>query len=694
MSRSIGRISAAVTTAAVLAILFSGSSSPAARSQEVQRQPVFRGGANFVNVDVYPRRDGRLVDWLTAKDFQVFEDGKPQTIEKFELIRIESFVADSLRRDPNTQQEADRLLDDPRRRVFVIFLDDYHIARESARFVRAPLVEFLERTIGPSDLFAAMTPDISVRDLVFGQRLETIEAALADFWRRMQFDGPDPNTLRPRTDYEWFLYNCYISRTPDHKVNEAFVRKLMDLHRLDLVFTGLEQLSARLAALRDERSNVLFVSSGWRVERTQDSGSMAWGNDGGALPPIGVTRGGRVTTNPTQPLSIDKSKCDGEYLRLVGIDFPSRFRTLVDDARRSNVSITPVDPGGLTPPPTDIETPEIPTAAQKLAALRKISDQLDVLRTLADNTDGVAIVNTNDLRTPLRKLADDLGAYYLLGYYSTNLNHDGKYRRIEVKVAQPNIKVTARPGYRAVTAEIARAAEAAPAPRAGSTAIEDALGVLGRVRSSAELFAYGVAWPGRLAVAVELPAQTASRWASGADVEVTATTVSGQAAGSARGRIERPYRGALLQVPLSGPTGGPWRVTVSVNGSEGRLGDRLEIGPIPATAVGQPLLFRAAPSPQAPLRPAADRQFFRTERLHVEWPVIEPVDRHEARVLGRNGQPLAVPVNVVAKQSDGQAVLTVDLNLAPLAAADYVLELSATRASGVETSLVAFRVTR
>ena len=689
MSRSIGRIGAAVTTSAVLAILLAGSSVPAARSQEIQRQPVFRGGANFVNVDVYPRRDGRLVDGLTDKDFQVFEDGKPQTIEKFELIRIESFVPDSLRRDPNTQQEAERLLDDPRRRVFVIFLDDYHIARESARFVRAPLVEFLERTIGPSDLFAAMTPDISVRDLVFGQRLETIEGALAGFWRRMQLDGPDPNTLRPRTDYEWFLYNCYITRTGDPKVNAAFVRKLMDLHRIDLVFTGLEQLSARLAALRDERSNVLLFSSGWQLEWPPDSGNMAWR----ARPLIGVS-GGRITTNPAQETAIDKSKCDAEYLRLVGIDFPDRFRTLVDDARRSNVSITPVDPGGLTPPPTDIETPETPTPAQKLAALRRISDQANVLRALADNTDGVAIVSTNDLRTPLRKLADDLGAYYLLGYYSTNLNHDGKYRRIEVKVAQPNIKVTARPGYRDVTAEIARAAENAPAPHAGSTAIEDALGALGRVRPSAELFAYGVAWPGRLTVAVELPTQTAARWANGADVEVTVTTADGEAAGSARGRIERPYRGALLQVPLTASTGGPWRVTVSVSGSEGRLGDRLEIAPMSASAVGQPLLFRAAPSPQAPLRPAADRQFFRTERLHVEWPVIEPVDRHEARVLGRNGQPLAVPVNVVAKQSDGQAVLSVDLTLAPLAAADYVLELSATRASGVETSLVAFRVTR
>src|SRR5262245_29582220 len=204
-----------------------------------------------------------------------------------------------------------------------------------------------------------------------------------------------------------------------------------------------------------------------------------------------------------------------------------RFRTMVQDARRSNVSITTIDPGGLAAPaPVAISSPGGASASAKatLDSIKSLNDRLDSLRTLADNTDGLAIVNTNDLQTPLRRLADDLGAYYLLGYYSTNLNHDGKYRRIEVKVAGSNIKVAARPGYRAVTAEIARAAENAPAARAGSMAIEDALGVLDRVRPSAEIFTSGVAWPGRLAIGVELPAQVAARWANGADVEVTVAT--------------------------------------------------------------------------------------------------------------------------------------------------------------------------
>jgi VWFA-related protein len=671
-------------------------------AQEPQRQPVFRGGANYVNVDAYPRRDGRLVEGLTAGDFQVFEDGKPQKIENFEFIRIEPNTPDAARRDPNSVQEAEQLLRDPRRRVFVLFLDEYHISREAAYFVRSPLVEFLERAIGSSDLFALMTPEVSVRDLTFGQRLEVIETALADFWRRMQLDGPDSLTLKPRTIQEQFLYDCYINRTKSLGQNEAFIRKLIELARLDLVFASLEQLSVNLAGLRDERTNVILFSHGWMLERRADSGSMAWGKDG-ALPPIGVTRGGRITTSPTQPYAADRTKCDAEYLRLTAIDFQRRFNTFVEDARRGNVSITTVDPGGLaTIIPTAYASKDPASGAARrsveatLADYKKLADRLDTLRILSANTDGVAVVDTNDLHTPLRRLADNLASYYLLGYYSTNMNHDGRYRRIEVKVARPDVRIAARPGYRALTPELARALDSAPAPRVGTTPVEDALSALGRLRSSAELYTYGAAWPGRLAVAVELAGGQAAqaRWAAGADVQVSVSDLAGDVIGSARGRIEPPARGVLLHVPTDPSSAGPWRAIVRVGRGADILDDRLEIGAVADGALGAPLLFRALPSALSPLRPAANLQFFRSERLHVEWPVRAALESKAASVLGRNGQPLALSIAVVDREIDGQGVLAVDLNLASLAAGDYVLELTAAAAARTDRSLVAFRVTR
>ena len=40
------------------------------------------------------------------------------------------------------------------------------------------------------------------------------------------------------------------------------------------------------------------------------------------------------------------------------------------------------------------------------------------LRQLAENTDGMAVVNTNDLEGAMKRIVSDLTSYYLLGYYS------------------------------------------------------------------------------------------------------------------------------------------------------------------------------------------------------------------------------------------------------------------------------------
>ena len=64
----------------------------------------------------------------------------------------------------------------------------------------------------------------------------------------------------------------------------------------------------------------------------------------------------------------------------------------------------------------------------------------DAMMTLAENTDGIAIVNTNDLAAGMKRIVDDVSAYYLLGYYSTNTTHDGRYRRIEVKAKTPGLQ--------------------------------------------------------------------------------------------------------------------------------------------------------------------------------------------------------------------------------------------------------------
>ena len=94
------------------------------------------------------------------------------------------------------------------------------------------------------------------------------------------------------------------------------------------------------------------------------------------------------------------------------------------------------------------------TRAVGLQTDRKhLRDALDTLRVLADNTDGRAIINRNDLATGMKQIIRDSSAYYLLGYNSTQAPTDGKFHEIKVKVKRQGVEVRARKGYWAYTAE-------------------------------------------------------------------------------------------------------------------------------------------------------------------------------------------------------------------------------------------------
>ncbi len=74
------------------------------------------------------------------------------------------------------------------------------------------------------------------------------------------------------------------------------------------------------------------------------------------------------------------------------------------------------------------------------------------------------VLNTNDVKGGVARMMADLNAYYLMRYYSSNTNLDGRFRRITVRVSRPGVRVRARTGYLAPTEAEARAAGVAPRP--------------------------------------------------------------------------------------------------------------------------------------------------------------------------------------------------------------------------------------
>jgi VWFA-related protein len=667
-----------------------GTSEPRNPGTQTQQPPVFRGGVTLVNVDVYPRRDGRVVEGLKAEDFQVFEDGKPQAVEAFEFIRIQPNAVDADRRDPNSKEEGDRAAADPHNRVFVIYLDVFHTSFAGARDTRVPLLDFLHRTIGPTDLFAVTTPDTPPRQLVFGRNTTTLEGELskhADWGLRDRFISP---VGRPAEEAQ--LETCMTASAMS--LGDALVA----LYREDAMATHLEELVTRLGVLRDGRKNVLLFSEGW-MPMPQQSELMSLAS--GTVPPVGVGPGGRLGMNPSRDLQ-NKSWCDQQLARLSSIDFDRRFKDLLDRANRANVSFYPIDVGGLGGAVTlaGPRCPQLPTPQEALACgvIRKaFQPSTTTLRILADNTDGRAIFNTNDLGAGVRRIADDLSAYYLLGYASTNTADDGKYRRIEVKVNRPGTSVAARRGYLAPSPAARATAAAAAAAIAVPTAIADELGRLSRLRADAELFGYAArrpltgSGPAALDIVAEISAQSMAggKWAQGGEARVSITRASGEPI-AATARIEPGARGTLINLPV--PDGAVLqRATLTVTGAAGAIDVPFEIpGPAASTLVADPICFRGTPAPRVPLRPVADFQFRRTERLHVEWPILTPLDQRTARVLDRRGQPL--PLNATIAQTP--TAVTVDLLLAPLAEGDYLIELVAGAGAQTERRLLAFRVVR
>jgi VWFA-related protein len=652
-----------LTALTIVVAVVSLSAREQAPAPEPQR-PTFRTGAHYVRVDAYPTRDGRPMTGLTADDFELLEDGRPQTIDRVEFIDHPAWTPLGERRDPNSQRDGFERARDPKYRVFVLYLDAFHVDFSSSVRTRVPITELLNRMMGPQDLFGVLTPAQTVRDLLLGQLTLTIQEQL----EKLPF---------------WGIQGRYEPQPGEAELEFVFPadgKRLVALRRLDKVYSDLEELVATLGHLRDERKNVIFFSDSL-VSPSSRFRDMAVDPDPrsrGNPPGIGVGDTGTLTMGGRNAADPDRLRMNAERTRLLSIDFDQRFRDLLRRSRQANVSFYTVRPGGL-----DMNS-------------SLMNNGTSNLRVLADETDGIAVLASNDLRAALDRIADDLSSHYVLGYYTSNTRWDGQPRTLTVRLKATGQPIRARREYRAPTEEEmasisdARAMAAAPAAPSPEKA---ALGALARFSPSARVQAYGAPLGADVAIVVEVsPAEAESgRWKQGADVEVLLTAKGGESL-SATGRIEPGSRGTMLRLPV-GTEAGPWQAVVKVRGEEA-IGDSDTVaverggGPL----LGKPLAYRAASAAAAAYRPLAIFHFRRTERVRLEWPVMAAPESHEARLLDRNGKPLAVPVATTMREDSGSTYLRADLNLAPLGIGEYLIEITATSGDTVERQMVAIRV--
>lgn len=428
-----------------------------------QRPPVFRGGTQLVRVDAYPTgKDGRIIEGLTADDFEVLENGQPQRVETFEFDTFQTWTPDGERKDPASQQASYDLAADPSWRVFVIVIDRAAYDMTGQRELQAPLHEFINRDLGPRDLFDVLTTDNEWIDLKLGQ----------------QTTGPD-SILDTKT----WLDPAYEERQQVDALCAGPLKHLDDEYAL---FEGLVKL---LGLIREEKKSIIFVSNGLSAPRP--------GQGGGGPRPLPIPAGGPVGKPTALPGAMGhgdaiggrsrNDSCEIERRRLENVDFERRFHDLLADARRANVAFYPINPLGLQAVPIHVERTGPSPVSQTYRDLNAIERRNDSLLELADNTDGLAIVNTNDFVKGVRRIADAVSAYYILGYYPTNSKTDGTVRTITVRLKSTGKSVRARHQYLAPTLR-----EVSPPPTApASSVIAPVRDALDRLTVSVDRDAHG-----------------------------------------------------------------------------------------------------------------------------------------------------------------------------------------------------------
>ena len=644
------------------------------------QQPVFRTGINFVRVDaIVTDAKGNPVTNLDQNDFEVLEDGVPQKVETFRLVDIPSVPPPDaeppheIRNAYDQEREASR----PDVRLFVIMLDDYHVRRGSSMRVKAPLIRFVQQDLSPLDLVAVMYPLTPLDALQFTRNRESIVSAINGFVGR-KYD------YTPRNQFEE-QYAYYPAATVERIRNQVSL-------------SALKGLTTWLGSVREGRKAVILVSEGYtNTLPPQLRDPIA------AMPGLG---------NPSQPGQEDTSPRAESMRYFDSADMMTDLRSVYDAANRANTAIYALDPRGLAAFEYDINE-GVATKTDRAA----LQDTLDTLHVLADETDGRAIVNSNDLDRGLKQIVKDSSAYYLLGYTSSAAPADGKFHEITVRVKRPGLEVRARKGYWAYSAEDAARATApakpGPAPdveealasvsspprgRAARTWVGAARGANGKTRVT-------YVWepvPPRPGQSDPLPAAVkadliASSRDGGLVYRGTVVAPSGEIAG-----VRLPAAVTFDAEP------GPLQLRVSFEEADGGVVDseRRDVQvpdfTSPDVMLATPELLRAfTPRQLRELKtdphatPTSTREFSRRARLLIRFEAYAPSGAPPtvtARLLNRDGQPMFDLT--LEPRSAAVDAYQAEVPLASIPPGEYLLEVSATGADGKSVRrLVGLKVT-
>jgi VWFA-related protein len=389
---------------ALLALLAAGSLSAQTPAPTPPRQrPTFRSGVNVVPVDVVVLdRTGHPVHALTKDDFEILDGGKPQVIATFSEIAHEHHPEQvfpetvSIDVADNRSARSDRLV--------VLLLDDYRIGQQRTEDVKQ-LARQIIAEVGPRASMALVTTSGSVGVEVTEDRSQLLRA----------LDGFKANEAPDRARFSPGSIGALPSGGGASPAGVP--ADLQSFFNDQNVLHTMRDVAKALRGQDDRRKAVIWISSGIPASLSPDLKDLS---------------GGATAPTPTESTN--------DY-------YAASAARLLSALHAANITTYAIDPAGAQPLGAygfvdngDLTLP--------LPHDRDIgSMQQQSLRFISEESGGFAITNTDDFRSGLVRLVNDLDNYYMLGFNPSDAKQGG-YRRLTVRVKRPGLVIRYRRGYR------------------------------------------------------------------------------------------------------------------------------------------------------------------------------------------------------------------------------------------------------
>ncbi len=435
----------------LLAPVFGQNPAPPQQEPQLDDEDVVRITTNLIQLDaVVTDKNGKPVTDLRADEFEVLENGEPQTITNFSYVAL----AGAAEKPATPKAPADKnapplppafLRPEQVRRTLALVIDDLGLSAESFPFVRRALKKFVDEQMQPGDLVAIIRTSGSMGALQqFTSDKRVLYAAIEHLhWNQLGRGGISPfGALKGQTLADDMSADVPGASGEDGSSIDEFRSELFTigtLGTLSYIVNGLRELPGR--------KSVMLFSDGLKILN----------RDGQALRAADIV--GTSSVNTRSNRIIDS------------------LRHLTELANRASVVIYTMDVRGLqvlgvtaADNTRGLDRPQekdgLVSNQLEEAMLTRRTDLFDSqqgLNYLAQETGGVAIRNNNDFSGGIQKMLNDQQGYYLLAYHPDEKTFDPKrtrFNKLQIKVTRPGLKVRYRSGFYGVTDEATRPAVA------------------------------------------------------------------------------------------------------------------------------------------------------------------------------------------------------------------------------------------